>query len=84
METQARRGRRPARAQVGRELEVLVEGEGREPGTLVGRSGDQAPEIDGVVRLRGDGGARRSGAGPRHRRRHLRSCEATIIGLEGR
>jgi ribosomal protein S12 methylthiotransferase len=54
METQARVAVRRSRAQVGRTIEVLVEGEGRAPGMLVGRSRDQAPEIDGVVQLRGD------------------------------
>src|SRR5262249_38695005 len=48
------RRRRAAGAQIGREIEVLVESEGREPGLLVGRSRDQAPEIDGAVFLRGD------------------------------
>ena len=54
MEVQARVAARRARAQIGREIEVLVESEGREPGLLVGRSRDQAPEIDGTVFLRGD------------------------------
>jgi ribosomal protein S12 methylthiotransferase len=54
METQARVAARRSRAQVGRTIEVLVEREGSEPGTLLGRSSDQAPEIDGVVHLRGD------------------------------
>jgi ribosomal protein S12 methylthiotransferase len=53
METQAGVAARRARAQVGRELEVLVEGEGDRPGTLVGRGRDQAPEIDGLIHLRG-------------------------------
>ena len=34
-------------------IEVLVEGEGASRGRCVGRSSDQAPEIDGVIRLRG-------------------------------
>jgi ribosomal protein S12 methylthiotransferase len=34
-------------------VEVLVEGE-RGPGRLVGRTGTQAPAIDGVVRLSGE------------------------------
>lgn len=34
---------------VGRELEVLVEGVGPEPGVMVGRSYRDAPDIDGVV-----------------------------------
>jgi ribosomal protein S12 methylthiotransferase len=54
METQARVAARRSRAQVGRTIEVLVESEGSEPGMLVGRSSDQAPEIDGVVHLTGD------------------------------
>lgn len=53
MATQARVAARRSRAQIGRLIEVLVEGE-RRHGTLVGRSRDQAPEIDGVVLLRGD------------------------------
>jgi len=54
MEVQARVAARRACAQIGREIEVLVEREGREPGLLIGRSRDQAPEIDGAVFLRGD------------------------------
>jgi ribosomal protein S12 methylthiotransferase len=54
MRTQARVASRCARTQIGREIEALVEGDGRRPGTLVGRSRDQAPEIDGVIELRGD------------------------------
>jgi ribosomal protein S12 methylthiotransferase len=54
MATQARVAARRSRAQIGRELEVLVEGEGKRPGTLVGRSRDQAPEIDGMVTMRGE------------------------------
>jgi ribosomal protein S12 methylthiotransferase len=57
METQARVAARRARAQIGREIEVLVEREGGGPVSLVGRSRDQAPEIDGVVRLRGEAAA---------------------------
>jgi ribosomal protein S12 methylthiotransferase len=49
MATQAGVAARRARRQLGRVIEVLVEGEG----PLVGRSSDQAPEIDGLVRLRG-------------------------------
>ena len=54
METQARVAARRGRAQVGREIEVLVESGAREPGVLVGRSRDRAPEIDGVVVMRGE------------------------------
>lgn len=54
MTTQARVAAGRARSQIGRVLEVLVEGEGRNRGTLVGRSRDQAPEIDGVVHLHGE------------------------------
>jgi len=52
MEVQARVSARLAAAQVGREVEVLVE---RDAGrrTFVGRTAAQAPEIDGVVRLTG-------------------------------
>src|SRR2546425_1369845 len=49
---QARVAARRAAAQVGQELEVLVEeARGR---TLVGRTRTQAPEIDGVIRLVGE------------------------------
>src|SRR5207247_51292 len=49
---QARVAARRAAAQVGQEVEVLVEeARGR---TLVGRTRTQAPEIDGVVRLVGE------------------------------
>jgi ribosomal protein S12 methylthiotransferase len=52
MQVQAAVSARRMHAQVGREVEVLVERE--EPsGRLVGRTAAQAPEIDGVVRLRG-------------------------------
>jgi ribosomal protein S12 methylthiotransferase len=36
----------------GSEVEVLVEGDGPEPGTLVGRAAFQAPEVDGNVVFR--------------------------------
>lgn len=52
MATQARVAARTAAAQVGRTVEVLVEAEG-ENGWLVGRTSQQAPEIDGTIRLRG-------------------------------
>ncbi len=54
MATQARVAHRRSRAQVGRTIEVLIEGEDEAPGMLVGRCSDQAPEIDGVVHVRGD------------------------------
>ncbi|HJW70170.1 MAG TPA: 30S ribosomal protein S12 methylthiotransferase RimO [Candidatus Binatia bacterium] len=54
METQARIAARRSRAQVGCEVEALVEGEGREPGWVVGRSRDRAPEIDGMLLMRGE------------------------------
>jgi ribosomal protein S12 methylthiotransferase len=53
MTTQARVAARRSASRVGRVLEVLVEGEGRRPGMLVGRARDQAPEIDGMLHLRG-------------------------------
>ena len=55
METQAarRRATRP-RAQIGRRDRGAGRARGTRPGSLVGRSRDQAPEIDGVVRLRGE------------------------------
>jgi ribosomal protein S12 methylthiotransferase len=82
MEAQARVAARRARAQVGRLLEVLVESDGSKPGTLVGRSRDQAPEIDGVVRLHGTAApgdlvlARITGA-------DTYDLRGEIIGLEG-
>ena len=45
-------------ALVGCEIEVLVDGRDAETGSLVGRTHREAPEIDGVVRLRGDAFAR--------------------------
>ena len=55
MTTQARVAARRSRAQIGREVDVLIEeGEGERPGTLVGRSRDQAPEIDGQITVRGE------------------------------
>lgn len=53
METQQRVAARVARAQIGRTVEVLVEHEEGE-GWLVGRTSQQAPEIDGTIRLRGE------------------------------
>jgi ribosomal protein S12 methylthiotransferase len=52
MAVQARVSARCMQAQVGREVEVLVEGEEGE-GVLVGRTAAQAPEIDGVIRVSG-------------------------------
>jgi len=54
METQAVVAARLARAQVGRTIEVLLESEDA-PGRFTGRSRTQAPEIDGEVRVRGEG-----------------------------
>jgi ribosomal protein S12 methylthiotransferase len=54
METQARVAARLARAQVGREVAVLLEEE-TAPGTFAGRLATQAPEIDGGVVVRGEG-----------------------------
>jgi ribosomal protein S12 methylthiotransferase len=54
METQARVAARLARAQIGREVDVLLEDE-TAPGELVGRTATQAPEIDGSVQVRGPG-----------------------------
>jgi ribosomal protein S12 methylthiotransferase len=53
MATQARVAARKARAQIGREIDVLVESEGPK-GTAIGRTATQAPEIDGVIRVHGD------------------------------
>ncbi len=36
---------------VGREIEVLVDAPGDEPGTFIGRTHREAPEIDGIVQL---------------------------------
>jgi ribosomal protein S12 methylthiotransferase len=54
MATQAGVAAALARAQVGREVEVLIEREA-ERGVAVGRTASQAPEIDGTVRVRGPG-----------------------------
>ena len=54
METQARVAARRARAQIGRQIEVLVEREGRGPGSRSAGARRRRPEIDGVVRLRGE------------------------------
>jgi ribosomal protein S12 methylthiotransferase len=54
METQARVAARLARAQVGREVAVLLEEE-TVPGTFSGRMATQAPEIDGGVVVHGPG-----------------------------
>jgi ribosomal protein S12 methylthiotransferase len=53
MATQAAVSAARARSRVGRSTEVLVERE-LEDGRLVGRTPGQAPEIDGVVYLRGE------------------------------
>lgn len=50
METQARIAARHAAAQVGRVIDVLVEGTD-DSGQLFGRTAQQAPEIDGLVRI---------------------------------
>jgi ribosomal protein S12 methylthiotransferase len=52
METQARVAARLARAQVGREVDVLIEEETPDGG-LIGRTATQAPEIDGTILVRG-------------------------------
>jgi ribosomal protein S12 methylthiotransferase len=52
MAVQASVAARRARAQLGREVEVLVEGVDAD-GLLSGRTASQAPEIDGVIWLRG-------------------------------
>jgi ribosomal protein S12 methylthiotransferase len=54
MATQARVAARLARAQVGREVPVLLEDE-TAPGRFAGRLATQAPEIDGGVVVEGDG-----------------------------
>jgi ribosomal protein S12 methylthiotransferase len=43
------------RARVGRVLPVLVDGYGDEPGTVIGRTPGDAPEVDGTVRVTTDG-----------------------------
>src|SRR5262249_45180447 len=54
MAIQARVAARRSRAQIGRELEGLVDGGGKRPGTPLGRSGGEAPEIDGMVAMGGE------------------------------
>ncbi len=54
METQARVAARLARAQIGRQVEVLLEEE-TDPGVFVGRTATQAPEIDGTIVVEGHG-----------------------------
>jgi ribosomal protein S12 methylthiotransferase len=54
METQARVAATLGRAQIGRQIDVLLEEE-TAPGTFVGRTVTQAPEIDGNVVVRGEG-----------------------------
>jgi ribosomal protein S12 methylthiotransferase len=57
MDTQARVAARRSRAQIGRDLDVLIEGDGERPGTLAGRTRDQAPEIDGQITVCGEAAA---------------------------
>jgi ribosomal protein S12 methylthiotransferase len=59
-------------ALVGDEIEVLVDGLD-EDGTIVGRSYRESPEIDGVVRLAGEGMFAKPGA----------LIRATVSGVEG-
>ena len=54
MAVQARVSARRMRAQVGREVDVLLERDERDRG-LVGRTATQAPEIDGTIRVQGEG-----------------------------
>jgi ribosomal protein S12 methylthiotransferase len=54
METQARVSARLARAQIGREVEVLLEDQ-TERAVFVGRTATQAPEIDGTIVVEGQG-----------------------------
>jgi len=54
METQMAVAARLARAQVGRQVEVLLEEE-PEPEVFIGRTATQAPEIDGSITVRGAG-----------------------------
>jgi ribosomal protein S12 methylthiotransferase len=69
MAAQGRVAARRAAAQLGRTIEVLIE-RTRGPHRLVGRTAQQAPEIDGVISLRGDASpgdlvrARVTAAGP--------------------
>jgi ribosomal protein S12 methylthiotransferase len=74
MATQARVAARVARRQVGRVVEVLVEDEAGD-GWLVGRTAQQAPEIDGGIRVRG---AARPGD-----LIHVRVTAADVYDLEG-
>jgi ribosomal protein S12 methylthiotransferase len=54
MAVQARVSARRMHAQVGREVDVLLERD-EGPRGLVGRTAAQAPEIDGTIRVRGEG-----------------------------
>ena len=54
MEAQAQVSLEGNRGLIGREVEVLVESQGPGPGCLRGRIATQAPEIDGMVVLRGE------------------------------
>jgi ribosomal protein S12 methylthiotransferase len=55
MELQRAISQERQRAKVGRSLPVLVDGYGDEPGTVVGRSPADAPEVDGTVIVQTDG-----------------------------
>ena len=52
MRLQAEVSRRNLRRDVGRRCDVLIEAVGRGPGVFIGRSYKDAPEVDGVVRVR--------------------------------
>jgi ribosomal protein S12 methylthiotransferase len=84
MEVQARVAARRAGAQIGREVEVLIEG--RRGGGLVGRMRTQAPEIDGVITLAGDAApgeiarVRVTGAGPYDLRGELIHIQVDTAG----
>ena len=54
MEVQAEVSLRRNRNLIGQEVEVMVESQGPGPGRLRGRTAAQAPEIDGMVFLRGE------------------------------
>ena len=54
MEVQAEVSLHRNRSLVGQEVEVMVESQGPGPGRLHGRIAAQAPEIDGMVFLRGE------------------------------
>lgn len=54
MEVQAEVSLERNRSLIGRDVEVMVESQGPGPGRLHGRTAAQAPEIDGMVFLRGE------------------------------